>query len=327
MHRRTFTTLAAAGVLSALTACGDDDEGFDLTRDISAPKRLGFSQVGSESGWRLANTRSIKETAGLRDIELTFANAEGDQQRQIGHLQSFIDARLDVIAFSPVVESGWDDVLRRARDAGIPVILTDRLIDSADTSLYVCSIGAEFTSEGNLAALYLGNDFARAANPAKVVEILGTTDSTPTKQRSTGFAATAAKQGRLRVVDSAAGDWTKAGGAAAMRQLLRRHPDVDAVFAQNDEMGLGAVTVLEDAGLDPGRRPRIATVDATKAGLRALAEGKLTYVVECSPDIGKPLMDAVVELCLGGKVPRRVESEKAVFNQVSAVDALPDRTY
>ena len=326
MHRRTFTMLGAAGVLSALTSCGRD-EGFDLNRDISAPKKLGFSQVGSESGWRLANTRSIQQAADIREIDLTFENAEGDQKKQIAHIQSFIDAKVSVIAFSPVVESGWDDVLGRARDAGIPVILTDRLIDSADTSLYVCSIGAEFTSEGNLAALYLGNDFARATTPAKVVEILGTADSTPTKQRSKGFAATAEKEGRLQVVGSASGDWTKAGGASAMRRLLRSHPDVDAVFAQNDEMGLGAVTVLDDAGLDPGNRPRIATVDATRAGLKALVAGKLTYVVECSPKIGGQLMDAVVELCLGGKVPRRVESEKAVFNRISAEDALPDRDY
>ncbi|WP_433824461.1 ABC transporter substrate-binding protein [Actinoplanes sp. CA-015351] len=327
MDRRAFVTLSAAGLVSALAGCGSEGEGFDLGKDVNAPKRLGFSQVGSESGWRLANTSSIKKAAGLREIDLTFENADGDQKKQIAHIESFIDDRVDVIAFSPVVESGWDDVLRRARDAGIPVVLTDRLIDSTDTSLYVCSIGAEFISEGNLAALYLGNTFAKAKTPATVVEILGTKDSTPTRQRSEGFAATAAKEKRLRVVASEPGDWTKAGGEAAMRKLLRKHPDVDAVFAQNDEMGLGAVSVLEDAGLDPGRSPRIVTVDATKAGLQALVAGKLTYVVECSPEFGDDLMDIVVDLCLGGTVPRRVESEKAVFDKVSAEDALPDRTY
>ncbi|MBG0567594.1 ABC transporter substrate-binding protein [Actinoplanes aureus] len=327
MHRRSFVLLSAAGLGSMLTGCGDDDEGFDIKNAPTGPIVLGFSQVGSESGWRLANTKSIQKAAEYRDIQLRFDNAEGDQERQIAALQSYIDARVSVIAFSPVVESGWDGVLGRARDAGIPVVLTDRLIDSKDESLYVCSIGAEFVSEGNLAALYLGHDYVAAKRPIKVVEILGTPDSTPTKQRSEGFAATAAKEKKLQVVDQETGNWSKAGGAAAMRKLLRRNPDLDAVFAQNDEMGLGAVPVLEEAGREPGNKTRIVTVDATKAGLQGLVDGKLNYVVECSPVIGNLLMDVVVDLFHGGSVNKRIASEKAVFNKQSAADALPDRPY
>ncbi|MEU4427516.1 ABC transporter substrate-binding protein [Actinoplanes sp. NPDC024001] len=326
MRRRTLMTLGAAGLVSALPGCADGDEG-KVPEAPKGPIVLGFSQVGSESGWRLANTKSIQSAARNNRIDLKFSNAEGDQAKQIAAIQSYIDARVNVISFAPVVESGWDDVLRRARDAGIPVVLTDRMINTKDESLYVSSIGAEFLSEGNLAALYLGLDFAAAAGPVNVVELLGTPDSTPTKQRSDGFAATIAREGKLRVVDAETGNWTQAGGATAMRKLLRRQKKIDAVFAQNDEMGLGAVAVLKEQGLKPGTQPRIVTVDATRAGLKALADGDLNYVVECSPEIGSQLMSVVVDLYLGGSVPKRIESQKNVFNRDTAKDALPTRTY
>ncbi|WP_328459715.1 ABC transporter substrate-binding protein [Actinoplanes sp. NBC_00393] len=327
MRRRSLVLLGAAGLYSTLTGCGDDEEGFNLKNAPTGTITLGFSQVGSESGWRLANTKSIQKSAEYHNIDLRFDNAEGSQERQIAALHSFIDAKVNVIAFSPVVESGWTQVLTRAREAGIPVVLTDRLIDAADEDLYVSSIGAEFVSEGNLAALYLGLDFQTTKGQVNVVEILGTPDSTPTKQRSQGFAATVSRDNKLRVIDKETGNWSKEGGATAMRKLLRRNPKIDAVFAQNDEMGLGAVTVLQAAGQEPGEKPRIATVDATKAGLQGLVDGKLNYVVECSPIIGDLLMSVVVDLFHGGSVDKRIASEKAVFNKESAVAALPSRPY
>ncbi|MFC7532255.1 ABC transporter substrate-binding protein [Actinoplanes sp. GCM10030250] len=326
MHRRSFVLLGAAGLGSMISGCSDD-EGFDLKNAPSGPIVLGFSQVGSESGWRLANTKSIQKAAEYNRIELKFDNAEGDQKRQIAAIQSYIDARVNVIAFSPVVESGWDEVLQRARAAGIPVVLTDRLIKTADESLYVSSIGADFVAEGNLAAAYLANDYSSGKNSVKVVEILGTPDSTPAKQRTQGFTETISKEKKLTVIDREAGNWTKAGGETAMRKLLRRNKDFDAVFAQNDEMGLGAAAVLADAGREPGSTSRIVTVDATKAGLQGLIDGKLNYVVECSPLIGELLMKAVVDLFYGGKVLRRISSEIVVFDKFSAATALPDRTY
>jgi ABC-type sugar transport system substrate-binding protein len=328
MRRRSFVTLTAAGVGSLLAGCGEDETGgIDLQNPPKGPITLGFSQVGAEGGWRKANTASIKKAAERNRVDLNFKDAEGDPAKQIADVHSFIDARVDVIAFAPVVESGWGAVLRRARDAGIPVVLTDRLVDEKDTSLWVSSIGAEFASEGNLAAIYLENSYVGSTGTVNVVEILGATGATPTKLRAEGFAATAAKSGRLKVVDEETGDWTKDGGTAAMRKLLRRNKRIDAVFAQNDDMGLGAVIALEEAGKKPGTEPKIVTVDGTQAALKGLAAGKLTYVVECSPEIGEPLMSVVVDLFHGGRVPKRIESEKAVFDAETADDALLDRTY
>ncbi|MBB4755238.1 ABC transporter substrate-binding protein [Actinoplanes lobatus] len=328
MRRRLFISLGAAGMCSVLAGCGtDEQEGFNLRDVPSGPIVLGFSQVGSESGWREANTASIKKAAERNRITLKFDNAEGDQKKQIAAIQSYIAAKVNVIAFSPVVETGWDDVLRQARDAGIPVVLTDRLIETLDESLYVSSIGAEFASEGNLAALYLENDYEGTSGHVNVVELLGTRGSSPTKLRTEGFRETASRHGKLRVMDSETGNWTVAGGEAAMKKLLRRVKTIDAVFAQNDDMGLGAIKALQAAGKKPGTDVRIVTVDATRAGLTALAAGKLNYVVECSPEIGEQLMAVVVDLFFGGQVQKRVESEKAVFDSDSAADALPDRTY
>lgn len=327
MRRRSFVTLGAAGLGATLAGCGTETEGYDLRNAPKGPIVLGFSQAGSESKWRLANTESIKKAAERHRVTLNFKNAEGKPDQQIEDVHSFIDAKVNVISFAPAVESGWGEVLRRARDAGIPVVLTDRLVDEPDTSLWISSIGAEFASEGNLAALYLANDFAKAAKPVNVVEILGTTGSTPTKQRAEGFAATADKSGILKIVDEETGDWTRDGGEAAMKKLLKRNKKIDAVFAQNDDMGLGAVAALEADGKKPGTAPKIVTVDATQKGLEALLAGKLNYVVECSPEIGEQLMSVVVDLYHGGRVKKRIESEKAVFDAETAAEALPDRNY
>ena len=327
MRRRSFLTLGAAGVCSVLAGCGEDEKSYNLRDAPSGPIVLGFSQAGAESKWRLANTDSIRKSAERNRITLNFKNADGKPEQQIADVHSFIDAKVNVIAFAPVVESGWGEVLRRARDAKIPVVLTDRLVDEKDTSLWASSIGAEFVSEGNLAALYLQNDFSSTAGPVNVVEILGTAGSTPTKQRAEGFAATAGKSGLLKIIDEETGDWTREGGEEAMRNLLKRNKKIDAVFAQNDDMGLGAITALETAGRTPGTAPKIVTVDATQKGLEALLAGKLNYVVECSPEIGEQLMSVVVDLFHGGRVKKRIGSEKAVFDAATAAEALPDRNY
>ncbi|GID60359.1 LacI family transcriptional regulator [Actinoplanes couchii] len=309
-----------------LAGCGRETGSAQL-RPPSGPIVLGFSQVGSESGWRLANTASIKKAAERNRVELLFKNAEGDQKRQLADIRSFIRADVTAIAFSPVVETGYDEVLREARAAKIPVILTDRLIETADTSLYVSSIGAEFAAEGNLAAIYLENDYNDTEEQVHVVEILGSTGATPTKLRAEGFATTASRSGKLRIVAAETGNWTVDGGETAMRRLIRKVKRIDAVFAQNDDMGLGAVKALEAAGKKPGTDVRLVTVDATKKGLESLVAGKLNYVVECSPLIGEQLMGVVVAIHLGGRIDKRISPEQNVFDAVSAKDVLGDRQY
>jgi ABC-type sugar transport system substrate-binding protein len=326
MNRRTVLGLGGTALLSSLTACA-------RTRDsttaewATATIILGFSQVGAEGGWRLANTQSIKEAADNANVDLVFSDGQGKQENQIAAIRSFIDQKVDVIAFSPIVETGWDEVLRSARDAKIPVVLTDRLIDPPDETLYRSSVGADFIAEGNQAGLYLLKEYENERDTINIVVLEGTADAAPTKQRAEGFLEIIKKQPKFRVLDSLSGDWTRTGGAKAMRTLVKRHDKIDVVFAQNDDMGLGAVDVLEKDGQEPGKDVQLITVDGTRAALTALAAGKLNFVVECSPVIGKLLMEVVTDIYLGGTVPKRVLSEKVGFDQEGARKALPNRLY
>ncbi|BCJ48880.1 hypothetical protein Asp14428_03550 [Actinoplanes sp. NBRC 14428] len=147
----TAALLAGALALTGPAGCGGEDAGSGGSGSGGGKITLGFSQVGAESGWRTANTKSIQESAATAGIDLKFSDAQGKQENQIKALRSFIAQRVDVIAFSPVVESGWDTVLKEAKDADIPVILTDRAVDSQDTSLYKSFIGSDFVLEGKKA--------------------------------------------------------------------------------------------------------------------------------------------------------------------------------
>lgn len=326
MRRRTMLQAGGLTAASLLTACGPVSKP-QQRKPYNAAISLGFSQLGAESAWRLANTASIKKAAPLKGVTLDFRNAEGRQDRQFEAIRAFVAAKVDVIAFSPVVEGGWDAVLNEVKQAGIPVIVTDRLIDSADTSLYASAIGANFRGEGGLAGVWLSANTPRAAGPVSIVEIRGEEGSAPAIQRAAGFREAVAGKDSLRIIDSTAADWTVAGGKAAMRRLLAEHRRIDVVFAHNDDMGLGAIDAIEETDRRPGRDIKLITVDASRAGLTALAAGKLNNVVECSPLIGPQLMNLVVDLYLGIRVPPRVYTEMRSFGPADARAALPDRVY
>lgn len=326
MRRRKLIGIGGAFVLAAATGC-QNSAGQNSKKIIPDTIVLGFAQVGAEGSWRLANTRSVQDAARSADFSLQFVDAGGQQKNQIAAIRSFIRSKVHVIAFSPAVESGWDEVLKEAKVAGIPVILTDRLIKTADRSLYKSSLGADFIAEGNLAAMSLEQEFLRYGKPATVVEIRGLPGAAPTVQRAQGFAEIAARAARLRVRDVQSGDWSRASGRRAMQALLARNTAIDAVFAHNDDMGLGAVEALLEQDFVPGVDIKIATVDGTKAALQAVVAGRINYVVECSPFIGPKLMDLVEQTVFGSYVPERVVTERVVFDKYSAKGALYDRSY
>jgi galactofuranose transport system substrate-binding protein len=335
--RRSLGALLAAGLLaSGLTACGNSDTGDGAGGDGKIV--LGFSQVGAESGWRTANTTSIKEAAGEAGIELKFDDAQQKQENQIKAIRNFIQQKVDVIAFSPVVESGWDTVLKEAKDANIPVILTDRAVDSADKSLYKTFIGSDFVKEGRLAGEWLVKEKQAATGAVNIVELQGTTGSAPANDRKKGFAEAIAANPNLKVVASQSGDFTRAGGKQVMEQFLKANPKIDVrsqsgdftrakgkevmeafikaegqrridvLFAHNDDMGLGALEAITAAGKVPGKDITIITIDAVKDGMQALAEGKFNFIAECSPLLGPQLMDLVKKVNAGEEVPVRVET-------------------
>ncbi|GAA2361344.1 LacI family transcriptional regulator [Catellatospora methionotrophica] len=324
-RRRAVAVLTATLLATGLAACGNSDTGDKPADD--GKLTLGFSQVGAESGWRTANTNSIKESATAAGIELKFDDAQGKQENQITAIRNYIQQKVDVIAFSPVVESGWDTVLKEAKDAGIPVILTDRSVDSADKSLYKTFIGSDFVKEGKLSGEWLVNETKSATGTVNIVELQGTTGSAPANDRKKGFAEAIAANPNLKVIASQTGDFTRAGGKAVMEQFLKANPKIDVLFAHNDDMGLGALEAITAAGKVPGKDIKIITIDAVKDGMQALADGKFNFIAECSPLLGPQLMDLVKKVSKGETIPQRIETEEGTFTPEQAKAALPTRKY
>jgi simple sugar transport system substrate-binding protein len=314
----------AAGVMGVtlLTGCGgaaDSAGGGAIT--------LGFSQVGAESGWRTANTKSIQESAKTAGIDLKFSDAQQKQENQITAIRSYIQQKVKVIAFSPVVESGWDTVLKEAKTAGIPVILTDRSVDSSDKSLYKTFLGSDFVAEGKKAGEWLVKESAAATGDVNVVELQGSTGSAPANDRKKGFADAIASTSKIKVVASQTGEFTRAKGKEVMEAFLKSQSKIDVLYAHNDDMALGAIEAIEAAGKKPGTDIKIVSVDAVKDGMTALADGKINYIIECNPLLGPQLMDLVKKVTAGEEVPARIETEETEFDQAKAKAALPQRQY
>ncbi|PRX49396.1 monosaccharide ABC transporter substrate-binding protein (CUT2 family) [Prauserella shujinwangii] len=321
MLRRLMAAVAGVALCGALAACGS---GGSASGDDDAIT-MGFSQVGAESGWRTANTKSIREAAKAAGIELKFSDAQQKQENQIKAIRSFIQQRVDVIAFSPVVETGWDNVLLEAKRANIPVILTDRAIDSDDESLYETFLGSDFVEEGRKAGEWLVED-SKGEGTVNVVELQGTTGSAPALDRQEGFQE-AISGSDIKIIASQTGDFTRSGGKQVMEAFLKSHSDIDVVYAHNDDMGLGAIEAIEAAGKKPGEDIKIITVDAVKDGMQALADGKINFIVECNPLLGDQLMDLVQKVVAGEQVPKRVVVEETTFTQEEAKKVLPERQY
>ncbi|TYL52989.1 ABC transporter substrate-binding protein [Agromyces mariniharenae] len=328
MMKKLIGIAAAGAMLVALAGCASGGGGAAA----EGPKPLdelvvGFAQVGAESGWRTANTKDIQASFEEAGIELKFSDAQQKQENQIKAIRSYIQQGVDYIAFSPVVETGWDAVLNEAKAAGIPVVLTDRAVDSKDTSLYVSFLGSDFIEEGKKAGLWVLDEYKDTTEPVNIVQLEGTTGAAPAIDRAEGFADVIRQNPNLEVVASQTGDFTRAGGKQVMEAMLKSNPDIDLVYAHNDDMGLGAIEAIEAAGLVPGEDIKIVTVDAVKDGMQALADGKINFIVECSPLLGKQLVDIITTLNDGGSVEPRIITEETTFNQEQAIEALPDRQY
>ena len=327
-------TLIAASAISMsalmLTACGSDSDSGSGSDD-NGSITMGFAQVGAESGWRTANTKSIQDSAEEAGIELKFSDAQGKQENQIQAIRTYIQQKVDVIAFSPVVETGWDAVLQEAKAAGIPVILTDRAVDSEDTSLYETFIGSDFVLEGEKAGQWLVDNAAdsdvNGDGTINVVQLEGTTGAAPAIDRAEGFAEIIAADPAIEVTASQTGDFTRDGGKQVMESFLQADDSIDVVYAHNDDMGLGAIEAIEAAGLTPGEDIKLITVDAVKDGMVALSEGKINFIVECSPLLGPQLMDLAEKVVAGEEVETRILTEETTFTQEQAIEALPDRQY
>ncbi|MBO4695958.1 MAG: ABC transporter substrate-binding protein [Lachnospiraceae bacterium] len=323
MFRKRLCVISLV-LLLVLTGCGKGGEEKGDTRLV-----LGFSQIGSESAWRIGNTRDIEEQAAAYGIGLMLENANQKQENQIAAIRRFIAYKVDAIVFSPVVEEGWDNVLLEAKDAGIPVILVDRDINTEQEGLTTCLIGADFYKEGVMAAEYLIRKAdSLGLEHVNIVEITGTEHSTPMRQRQAGFMDTIAGDPRMNVLESIDGDFLKSRGAECMRYYLQKYGDtIDIVFSHNDEMTIGALPEIEKAGLVPGRDIIIISIDGGQEAIDVLKEGKINCVVECTPKLGKELMETAIKLKNGEKVEPVIHPVEQVFSDEINVSAIAPRGY
>ena len=291
---------------------------------------VGFSQIGAESAWRTANTESIISEAKNRGIELKFSDAQQKQENQIKALRSFIAQGVDVIGFSPVVESGWGPVLREAKKANIPVILVDRKSDEKDDSLWVTWMGSDFKAEGVKAGKWVVENVKPKAGKktVNIVELQGTVGSAPANDRKSGFLEAIKNHPEYVITKSQSADFTRAKGKEVMEAFLKADgKNIDVLYAHNDDSGLGAIQAIEEYGLKPGRDIIVVGVDAVRAAFEAMVAGKMNVTVECSPLLGPQFFDAVEALVRGEKIPKVIWTNEGVFEMKDAAKILPTRKY
>ncbi len=312
---------AIALTLSGCAASGGAGEGGAGSDLIT----VGFAQTGSESGWRAANTESMKTAFSEENgFKLIFNAADNKPENQIAAVHSFINQGVDAIVIAAVVTTGWDDVLQEAKDAGIPVVLEDRTID-ADPSLYAAWIGDDFQKEGETAGAWAAKTFGNT--PTNMVVLEGTTGSSPAIDRATGFTKSIAGTA-ITTLDSQTGNFTRADGKTVMEGFLQKYgKTINLLFAQNDDMGLGALDAIKAAGLVPGKDIQIVSIDATKDGMTALAGGEFNYIVECNPLLGDTVAQVVKDVIAGKSVEKKIYGVDGEFDQAAAKAALPDRKY
>lgn len=289
---------------------------------------LGFVQVGKESSWRAANSSSIKKAAQDFDIDLKFKNANQSIDNQIEAIRNFIKERVDVIAFSPVVQTGYEEVLREAKRAGIPVILTDRELDFNDDSLWLTSIGSDFQEEGRRAARWLLGFTKGVKKDINIVELQGTQGSSPAVYRKKGFEELLKNNTNYHIIASQSADFTKEAGKRVMKEMLERYGDkIQVVYSHNDDMALGAIEAIEEAGKRPGKDILIISVDATKEAFNALFSGKLNLTVECNPLLGPELMKVILDYQEGKEIPVKIVTKEGIFSQDNAKREFINRAY
>ncbi|MFB9326430.1 ABC transporter substrate-binding protein [Paenibacillus aurantiacus] len=288
---------------------------------------VGFAQIGQESGWRDAETASIKETfESDSNFELKFSDAQGKQENQIKAIRTFIAQKVDAIGLAPVVESGWETVLKEAKDAGIPVFLLDRGITKGNEDLYTSFIGSDFILEGQNAAKWMVEELGADAK-VNIVQLEGTVGASAANDRKKGFEDAIKDKANYKIVYSQTGDFTRAKGKEVMEAYLKQSKDIQVVYAHNDDMALGAIQAIEEAGLKPGTDIKIIGVDGVKAAFEAIAAGKMNVTVECNPLLGPQLKQAILDQKAGKTLDKWIKSEEDVYAGQKAIDALPNRKY
>lgn len=313
-HRLVSLALLVFVVLFA-SGCGESPDGLTV----------GFSQIGAESAWRTAETKSIRTEADTRSIDLKFSDAQQKQENQIRALRAFVAQGVDAIILAPVVETGWEPVLKEIKQAGIPVILVDRGVKVSDDALFTTLIASDFVEEGRMVGRWLAE---KTGGTARIVELKGTTGAAPAIDREKGFGEIVAEHDGMEVILSQSGDFTRAKGKEVMEAFLKsRGDEIDAVYAHNDDMALGAIQAIAEAGKKPGVDIIVVSIDGVGAAFEAMVEGTLNCTVECNPLLGPMAFDAIEAALAGRSVPKFTVVNDRLFDQSTAEAELPNRQY
>lgn len=323
--KQRITGAVLLGACALLAGCGVQKSGAPAATGAAGEKlTVGFAQIGAESGWRTAETTSIQDEAKKRGVDLKFSDAQQKQENQIKAIRAFIAQDVDAIILAPVVETGWEPVLREAKRKNIPVVLADRSIKVTDDSLYATLVCPDIVEEGRMAGRWM----VKALNgKGNIVELKGTVGSSPANDREKGFHEAIKDAPGLKIVKSQSGDFTRAKGKETMEAFLKTGVDIDAVYAHNDDMALGAIQAIEAAGKQPGKDIKIISIDAVRGAFEAMQAGKLNATVECNPLLGPAIFDAVEKIHAGQEVPKRISLKERLYEQSEAAELLPTRKY
>lgn len=286
---------------------------------------VGFIQTGSEGGWRAANTASFKETAQQLGINLKFYDAQNKLENQVSAFHQFNqDPEVNVIILAALETTGWEEVLKEAQANGKIVVLEDRRIDAPE-DLYVTYIGSDFAEEGRKSAVEMCK-LLEGSEKKNVWELVGNVGSSAAKDRGQGFREKMGECG-IVITKSQTGNWNATEAKAVVEAWLKETKDVQGIFAQNDEMGLGAIEALKEAGLKPGKDVKILSVDATAGAFKAMIAGDLNVTVECNPLLAPQVYEAALKALNGEELPKWVPSQEGVFYAKDAETILPTRKY
>ena len=291
---------------------------------------VGFSQVGAESDWRTANSESMKSTFSEKNgYKLIFDDAQQKQENQITAIRNFIQQEVDYILLAPVTETGWDTVLQEAKDADIPVIIVDRMVDVSDDSLYTTWIGTDSLLEGRKAAEWL-NAYTTAkgidAKDVNIVDIQGTIGSTAQIGRSKGLEEGVDNYG-WNLLAQQSGEFTQAKGQEVMESMLKQYDNINVVYCENDNEAFGAIDAIEAAGKTVGSdiangEIMVMSFDTTNAGLTDTLAGKIACDVECNPLHGPRAEELIKALEAGEEVEKLNYVDEEIFATDDTVDKV-----
>jgi simple sugar transport system substrate-binding protein len=308
----SFIALIIMMLIAPVVVNSQDVTGEGLT--------IGFSQIGSESAWRTAFTEATLAEAEARGINLLFSDAQQSQENQIAAMRAWIaQGDVDAIILAPVISSGWDDVLQEAQDAGIPVVIVDRNVDS-DPSLFVTRVSSDFVHEGRLAAAWLVQATSGNCN---IVELYGTVGSAAAEDRHQGFAEVIGLFSGMQIIHSETGNFVRTEGKTVMESILSSEDpaNICALFAHNDDMAIGAIEAIIEAGLTPAEDILIVSVDAIPDIFDAMDAGLTNATVELSPFMGGPAFDAVIAYLNGEELPAWIPVGGGLYTSREAYDA------